>query len=171
MTRRDLFEKWFLYGLALFPIWVVDCYLLSRYPIYGVTPMLLPLTVAAVATLEGQMAGGAFGIWVGFVWQTTYPDTMGLMILLLTLFGYCSGAVVQNVLKRGFFGYFVSTCSILLGVQIMKILLWLIQGKGTAMQLVPFALKEIILSLIYTPIVYWIFQRTFQKVLRKVGKS
>ena len=48
MTRRDLFHKWLIYALGLLPVWLLDAYLLPRYPLFGVTPMLLPLAVAAV---------------------------------------------------------------------------------------------------------------------------
>ena len=49
MTRQALFHKWFLYALALFPVWLLDACILSRYPLFGVRPMLLPLAVVAVA--------------------------------------------------------------------------------------------------------------------------
>ncbi len=159
MTRRDFMEKWFIYGMALFPIWLLDCYFFSRYPIYGVTPILLPLTVAAVATMEGQMAGGGFGMWVGFVWETTYPSGTGLMILTLTLCGFLAGTGVQYVLKRGFFGFFLCACMILCVVETILVLVWLMLGKATAVMLIPFAGKEILLTLLFTPVVYWVFQQ------------
>lgn len=166
MTRRDFMIKWFIYGMALFPIWALDCYLFSRYPIYGVTPCLLPLTVAAVATMEGQKAGGGFGMWVGFVWETTYPNGTGLMILTLTISGFLAGTGVQYVLKKGFVGFFICACTILLGVETVMVLAWAALGRGTLVQLLPFAMGEMILTLCYTPIVYWIFQ----KIVRKKGR-
>ena len=51
MTRRDLFHKWFVYGLGLLPVWLLDAYILPRYPLMGTVPMLLPLAAAAVAVL------------------------------------------------------------------------------------------------------------------------
>ena len=53
MTRRDQIYKWCIYALGLFPIWVLDAFVLSRYPLLGITPTLLPLAVSAVAVLEG----------------------------------------------------------------------------------------------------------------------
>lgn len=166
MTRRDFIAKWFVYGLGLFPIWVLDCYILSRYPVYGVTPILLPLAVAAVASLEGQMAGGAFGMWVGFVWETTYPGGAGLMVFVLTISGYIAGTTVQFGLKKGFFGYFLCACSILVGVEAVNIIIAVVREVGTVVQIVPFAIQEMMLTICYTPIVYGIFH----KVFRKIGK-
>ena len=42
MTRRDLIQKWLTYTLGLLPVWLLDAYILPRYPLYGMTPMLLP---------------------------------------------------------------------------------------------------------------------------------
>lgn len=57
MTRRDQIYKWCIYALGLFPIWVLDAFVLSRYPLLGITPTLLPLAVSAVAVLEGALPG------------------------------------------------------------------------------------------------------------------
>lgn len=164
MTRRDQIYKWIIYALGLLPIWLLDCYFLSRYPVEGTTPMLLPLTVAAVATLEGQMAGGIFGMAVGFLWETTYPQGFGAMIFVLTLFGYYGGKGVQYVLKKGFFGYFISSTAILLGVETLIVLSWLVTGKANQVELIPLAGKQMVLTLLYSPLVYWIFQKVFKKV-------
>src|SRR5699024_10834835 len=73
LTRRDLFHKWLIYALGLLPVWLLDAYLLPRYPLFGVTPMLLPLAVAAVAVSEGAYAGTGFGLAVGLLWEVAYP--------------------------------------------------------------------------------------------------
>ena len=67
MTRQDLIHKWAVYALALLPVWLLDSCILPRFPLFGVTPMLLPLALTAVAVLEGSGAGGGFGLAVGLV--------------------------------------------------------------------------------------------------------
>ncbi|MBM6927418.1 hypothetical protein H6B51_16240, partial [Pseudoflavonifractor phocaeensis] len=47
MTRQDFFIKWGVYALALLPVWFCEVYLLNRYPLFGVAPMLLPLAAMA----------------------------------------------------------------------------------------------------------------------------
>lgn len=164
MTRRDFIQKWGTYVLGLFPIWVLDCYILSRYPMMGTTPILLPLTVAAVATLEGQVGGGAFGMGVGFLWETTYPNGWGAMIFVLTLLGYLAGTGVQYVLQKGFFGFFICSIALLMAVEGVTLLGWLISGKASTLLLLPLMGKQIALTLVYTPLVYLIFQKVFSKV-------
>ena len=46
MTRRDQLFKWAVYALGLLPVWVLDAFVLSRYPLFGVTPILLPVATA-----------------------------------------------------------------------------------------------------------------------------
>lgn len=164
MTRENFMKKWLFYALGLLPIWMLDCYFLSRYPVYGTTPILLPLAVAAVATMEGQLPGGVFGMWVGFLWATTYPTDYALMIFLLTLFGYLAGTGVQYVLKKGFFGFFICSLSILLGVELCLALGHLLKGRANEVEVVTLAGKQIALTLLYSPLVYGIFRRIFALV-------
>ena len=43
--------KWTIYGLALLPVWWLEVFVLNRFPVLGVFPMLLPLAGVAVACL------------------------------------------------------------------------------------------------------------------------
>ena len=74
MTRSLVIQKWMTYTvLGLLPLWLLDAYILSRYPVEGLTPQLLPLAVVCVAILEGAYAGTGFGMGVGLLWTLTYP--------------------------------------------------------------------------------------------------
>ena len=58
MTRQDLIHKWAVYALALLPVWLLDSCILPRFPLFGVTPMLLPLALTA-----GAPGPGAASAW------------------------------------------------------------------------------------------------------------
>ena len=92
MTRQDLIHKWAVYALALLPVWLLDSCILPRFPLFGVTPMLLPLALTAVAVLEVSGAGGGFGLAVGLVWTLSYPLGWGGTVLGMTLAGAAIGA-------------------------------------------------------------------------------
>ena len=92
MTRRDQLFKWAVYALGLLPVWVLDAFVLSRYPLFGVTPILLPVAAAAVAVLEGAAGGAGFGLWIGLIWTLSYPGVPAAMIFLLTLAGFFTGS-------------------------------------------------------------------------------
>ena len=104
MTRSDFIIKWGVYTLALVPVWILELYVLSRYPLFGVKPMLLPLAVVAVAVLEGSTAGGGFGLFVGVLCDACYHDTFGGMTLGLCLVGVCAGAVSRYALRQNLLG-------------------------------------------------------------------
>lgn len=126
--------------------------------------MLLPLAVTAVATMEGQIGGGAFGMWVGFLWETTYPVAPGGMIFFLTLFGFLAGKWVQFGLQKGFFGFFICAVAMLVAVEFLWIWGWVWRGFGTSVELVSLAGKQVILTLLYTPWIYLLFRKIFGKV-------
>ena len=88
MTRRDQIYKWCIYALGLFPIWVLDAFVLSRYPLLGITPTLLPLAVSAVAVLEGALPGSGFGLAVGLLWTLAYPGSSSLLVFGMALAGF-----------------------------------------------------------------------------------
>ena len=51
MTRQDFLIKWGVYALALVPVWFLELFVLNRFPLFGVAPMLLPLAAVCVAVL------------------------------------------------------------------------------------------------------------------------
>ena len=63
MTRQDFLIKWGVYALALVPVWFLELFVLNRFPLFGVAPMLLPLAAVCVAVLEAPQRGG-FGLFV-----------------------------------------------------------------------------------------------------------
>ena len=104
MTRRDLIHKWLVYAMGLLPLWLLDDYILPRYPLFGVTPMLLPVAAAAVAVLEGAYAGAGFGMAVGLLWELAYPGGFGGLVLGMALAGMAIGALSQYALSQSFPG-------------------------------------------------------------------
>ena len=113
MTRRDLFHKWLIYALALVPVWLMDAQILPRLPLFGVTPMLLPLAAAAVAVLEGAYAGTGFGLAVGLWWEAAYPGGFGGLVFGLALAGLIMGHLSQYVLRQSFPGYLLCAAGLL----------------------------------------------------------
>lgn len=113
MTRRDLVHKWFFYSLGLLPVWLLDAYILPRYPLWGISPMLLPLAAAAVAVLEGAYAGTGFGMGVGLLWELTYPGGFGGLVFGMALAGMLMGAVSQYALSQSFPGCLICSAGVL----------------------------------------------------------
>ena len=164
MTRRDLIHKWLVYALGLLPLWLLDDYILPRYPLFGVTPMLLPVAAAAVAVLEGAYAGAGFGLAVGLLWELAYPGGFGGLVFGMALAGMITGAVSQYALSQSFLSCLLCSAGVLGVLDGLRILRILFLQAETLDVLLRIAVPEIALSLCWTPVVYWIFRRIYRRV-------
>ena len=164
MTRQALFHKWFLYALALFPVWLLDACILSRYPLFGVRPMLLPLAVVAVAVLEGSHAGAGFGLGVGLLWALAYSSGKGMMVIGLTLVGLLTGAAAQYALSQSFLGCLLCSAGALAAIDLWRIAVRLFVRSAGWTSVLRVAVPEILWSLAWTPLVYLIFHAVYRRV-------
>ena len=164
MTSRDQLHKWAVYLLGLLPVWLLDAFILPRYPLLGLSPTLLPVAAAAVAVLEGPSAGAGFGLFLGLLWALTYPGVPAAMIFLLTLAGLAAGALSQYALRRSFLGCLVCSAACLALLAVFRLISGVITQLGTLSALLSVALGELALSLCWTPAVYFIFYRVYRRV-------
>jgi len=164
MTRQDWIHKWLVYTLALLPVWWSDAYILSRYPVFGVTPTLLPVAVTAVGVLEGVSGGAGFGLGVGLIWAAAYPGGHGERVLLLTLAGMVTGALSQYALAQTLLGFLLCAAGTLAvgeGLRVATELFFLSAPLETLLRI---AVPELLLSLCWAPLVYALFYRVFRRV-------
>ena len=165
MTRALTIQKWMTYTVVgLLPLWLLDAYILSRYPVFGLTPQLLPLAVVCVSILEGAYAGTGFGMGVGLLWTLTYPGNVNLRILLLALVGMAIGALAQYALRQSFVGYLLCSFVLLAGLNGLTVLQERMLQHGAFAALVEVAIGDTVLTLLWSPLVYWLFHKIFRKV-------
>ena len=165
MTHRDLIHKWFVYcTLGLLPLWVLDAHILPRFPLFGVTPMLLPLAAAAVAVLEGSFAGAGFGLAVGLLWEMGYPGGFGLLVVGLSLAGLAIGALAQYALSQSLPGCLLCSAGLLVLLDGLRVARGLITHAAPLSALLGVAIPECLLSMAWVPVVYLIFSRIYQRV-------
>ena len=164
MTRQDQIYKWFIYALGLLPIWVLDAYLLGRWPVWGVKPILLPLAVAAVAVMEGAAAGGYWGFALGLLWEFGYAGGAGGMVFFFTLAGALVGSAAQYALTQGFVGCLVCSTGIMAVLEGLRVFWGLFTRWAPLSVLLEMAGKEFLWTLAWTPVVYLIFRAVFHRV-------
>ncbi len=164
MTRRDLIHKWAAYALGLLPVWVLDAYILSRYPLWGTSPMLLPLAVAAVAVLEGAYAGTGFGLAVGLLWELAYPGGFGGLVFYLALAGMAMGAVSQYALSQSFAGCLICSAGVLGVLDLLRVARGLLVDLASLSDLLQVAAPEFFWSLAWTPLVWLLFRSIYRRV-------
>ena len=164
MTTRDFGIKWLAYGLALLPVWVAEAFLLSRYPLYGVKPMLLPLAAAAVAALEGPSGGAGFGLAVGILFDAGQGVIPGVFTLVLTGMGLCTGLLCRYFLRQNLVGCFLCSVMTLAAIDALRVLYRLLGRVASPTLLLTLAGKEILWSLCFVPLVYLMFRWVFDRV-------
>lgn len=164
MTTKDFTIKWLAYTLALLPIWFLEDFFLSRYPLFGVKPMLLPLCAVTVAALEGAVGGAGFGLGVGLLYDAMVPGVPGAMILITVLLGLGAGLLCQYVLRQDLVGCFLCSALALLAIDFLRIGLRLLAGAIPLGAMLTVAGKEILWSLCFVPLVYLVFRWVFLRV-------
>ena len=164
MTRRDLIHKWLVYALGLLPVWLLDAYILPRYPLYGTVPTLLPLAVASVSVLEGAYAGTGFGLAVGLLWELAYPGGFGGLVFFLALAGMAMGAVSQYALSQSFPGCLICSAGVLGLLGLLRVARGLLTNLAGLPQLLQVAVPEFLWSLVWTPLVWLLFRFLYNRV-------
>ena len=164
MTRRDLIHKWSVYALGLLLVWVLDAYILPRYPLLGISPMLLPPALAAVSVLEGAFAGTGFGLAVGLLWELAYPGGFGALVFFMALAGMTMGALSQYALSQSLPGCLLCTAGVLAALDGLRVLGRLIADAAALPALLKVAVPECLLTLVWTPLVYLLFRIIFNRV-------
>lgn len=164
MTRRDFIHKWLVYALGLLPVWLLDAYILPRYPLYGASPMLLPLAVAAVAVLEGAYSGTGFGLGVGLLWELAYPGGFGGLVFFLALAGMAMGAVSQYALSQSFIGCLICAGGTVGLLELLRVARGLLTNAAPLSALLEAAAPEFLWSVAWTPLVWLLFRAVYRKV-------
>lgn len=164
MTRKDHMVKWSVYGLALLLVWLIDIAVLSRYPLWGVHPILLPLAVAAVAALESPFSGGAFGLVTGLLWCTTYAGVSAVQIFLLTATGLLVGIAAQYALSRAFPGFFICAIGALAIQEGYRLLAHLLMQSPNMSSYLQVAGLEFGWTLVWSAPVYLLFYLVYRRV-------
>lgn len=155
--------KWTIYGLALLPVWWLEVFVLNRFPVLGVFPMLLPLAGVAVAVLEGTLAGAGFGLAVGVLCDAVYFGGHGFLTLGLCLIGWGAGAAAQYVLSRNFGGCLLCAAAGLVLIDTVRVFTGLFTGLAPLPALLRVALPEVLWSLCFACLLYpwftWVRRR------------
>lgn len=169
MTRQDFILKWLFYALALLPVWWLDTFILNRFPVFGVSPMLLPVAALAVGTLEGAVGGAGFGLFTGVLSDAVYFGGWGGMTLALCLLGWGAGAASQYVLSPSFGGCLLCTAAGLALLDLGRVLVGLFTGLAPLPALLRVAILEMLWSVCFVCLLYpwfsWV-KRRIRKMLR-----
>lgn len=157
MTRQEFIKKWLYYTLLLLFIAFLQRRLFGRLRLFGVTPILMPLAVMSLASLEGAAGGAAFGIVAG-VLSTYLDDSSAWVVLLLCLCGMLTGLLAQHVLSRSFFGYVLCCLGALVLREGWIILSYWYGGVAQPLVLLRVAVPELVCTMLVCPLIYVMYR-------------
>lgn len=160
--QRANIVKWLVYVAAFLPVLVLDIAVTSRLSIGGIIPVLMPLCVAAAATLEGGVAGAGFGLFVGVLCDALYGYDVTLT-LLLPVCGAFTGIITRYALQQNVFGCLICSFFTLAFVDLFHILYHFF-SRVALLPLLRVAGGEILYSLPFVFLIYplnlWVHRRT-----------
>lgn len=162
MTRQDLIKKWFSYGVVLVLTALLQSLVLTRLRLWGVIPMLLPLALVALATLEGPVAGAGFGIAVGVF--SMYVDSGSAWVVVLScLGGLAVGLIARYVLRQDFVGHFICSAGVLALRLAWCVLPRWAEGVAELPVLLSVGVPELLWSMAFTPVIYLMFRFVYRR--------
>lgn len=164
MTRRDFIIKWLLYVLALLPVFILNQYILPWFPIFGIVPTLLPVASVTLAVLEGPAGGAGFGLFVGILADALIPGLPGWSTLLFPLLGLGAGAAARYGIHQNYPGCLICSTGALILIGLGRVIYYLLCAYGSVWELLGVAVPEILLSLVFTPLIYGIFLWVHRRV-------
>lgn len=167
MRRSDV-TKWLIYALGVAVVWMAETLFLNRLPLFGVIPVLLPLTAVAVGLWEGAFPGAVFGLCLGVFADAVYPGLPGGMTLGLCLIGWLTGAMSQYRVRQNLPGYLICAVSAAAALALARASAALLSHKGTAGAVFSLAGREMACSLVYAIPIYLLFFLLHRLIVKPV---
>lgn len=130
--EKQRLSKWFFHFMALLAIFLLEAVVLPRLSFLPLRPLLLPLSVATIASLEGDTGGAGYGLFVGVLFFLFSPGAHGFSIFLFSLLGFLSA----------------------LFSSLLQIIVFLLQYQDSLSALLPASALQLLLSLGCFPMIY-----------------
>ena len=94
-----------VYTLLLSVVFILQNLILSPIAPFGVKPLLIPATVAAVGLFEGGVWGGFVGLAAGYFTDMAIAEHVVLFTILMPAVGFFAGVLGKYMLHRGFMSF------------------------------------------------------------------
>lgn len=156
MTVYDRILRWITHGGMLLLIFGAERLIFSRLPILGVVPVLLPLALAAAATLEESRFGAAFGMVAGML--CTVSGSGFWVIPLCAAAGFGLGLLTRYALRQDLVGHLLGCAALLLARMVWCVGTRLLTGAADLPALLRVAVPEFCYSLALAAPVYFIYR-------------
>lgn len=152
--EKQRLSKWFFHFMALLAIFLLEAVVLPRLSFLPLRPLLLPLSVATIASLEGDTGGAGYGLFVGVLFFLFSPGAHGFSIFLFSLLGFLSALFSSLPQSHPFLRALLASFSSLLLLSLLQIIVFLLQYQDSLSALLPASALQLLLSLGCFPMIY-----------------
>lgn len=156
MSQQSFFKTWSGYALALLPLLILQGLLLPLLPFSGAVPFVLPMAVVMLAAREGATVGAGYGLFVGMFAALLGEGSP--MIFFLCLLGGVLGLIFRYGLQRGFLGCLAGSFVALFLLAILRMSSLALWNGASFFALLQIAIPELLWSLLFFPLVYFLYQ-------------
>ncbi len=157
MTKRNHVTQWLAYTAALAVTLFFEQLVLSRFPLMGVFPVLLPIALVACATMEGPRAGAGFGILVGAL-MTVSAGGGVWRVVVCSATGLGAGLITRYTLRQDLVGHLLCCLMVLLGRMLWCVCMCVLLGVTDWMRLLKMGGLELLWSMIFAWPIYLMFR-------------
>lgn len=165
LARSATVFKWTLYALAGLLWAAIQAAVLRRVTLWGVIPFLYPLIAAIPATLEGPVSGTVYALCVGIFCDLLLPSPIPCFYtLILPLVGLVSALLSQSLIPAGFLCSAAAALPAYLMTGLFHCVVLWAQGRSAWAAGLSISLRELIVSLIWTVPMTWLFRRVYRRV-------
>lgn len=118
MQNKRFYIKLGLHALLLVVVYILQHFVFSRIPLWGVKPLILPVAVIGIGFFGGSVWGGVFGIFAGILCDVAFV-TAPLFTIALPVVGVGSGLLSEYALLKNLLSYLITS---LLGLFLISFL-------------------------------------------------
>jgi len=156
MTRRDHIIQWLAYTATLLLVSGFERLILSRFTVWGVIPVLLPIALAACATMEGPRFGSAFGILAGILMAAAAGGGFW-RIIFCSAAGFLCGVITRYGLPQNFGGCLACSTLVMVLRMIWCVGVHFFSGTSDLLLLLRVGFPEFLWSLFFSLPIYLLF--------------
>ena len=152
-NQRKSILKWFLYGLSLLVLSLLQDTVMCKVRLFGATTDLVPLGILLICVLQPFETSVTFGLVSSLLFLFSGSAPGPYCIVLLTFLGFGINIFRQSFLRKGFSAAMLCVSAAMLVYELCIFIIGLASGL-TVLSRAPGFLATALMSLIAAPALY-----------------
>ncbi len=161
---------------TLFAVMLVLCAVLQNTPgllpePFGARQLGTVIIIVCISMFERETCGMFFGLFAGVMLDVT-GGTQGINAILLTIFGYFCGLLVNNLIRNNVFtALLFSSAALLIYIGVYWLVTVVFSGAGDAgAVLLKFYLPSFVYTIVFLPFWFWIVRMIYRRFPSTVNR-